>query len=520
MYDLLVRGGKVIDGTGGPWQRADVAIRGDRIVGVGRFRPSEAGRVVDVDGLWLVPGLIDAHVHSDILLLTDPEVAEASLRQGVTAHIVGQDGISYAPASEPTMAFFRDYLAGLDGDPRGFRYDWRTVGEYLARFDGATPLNVACLVPHGNVRMEAMGGCFDRPPDEAELRRMQELVAEGLAQGAVGVSTGLIYLPCRYADVRELAAVAAPAAAWGLPLVAHIRTYVPGQVFGALEEMWTVARQTGGPVHVSHFNGVADELLPAVDSARADGIDVTFDSYPYLAGATLLVTLLPDWVTAGGLDAARQRLRDPELRQALTAFLDSPARRWELVRLNGISHPAYAVFEGVTPLEAARRVQQPVGEFLLALLEAEDLHVGMVQQHDWRTEADLRRIMAHPAHMGCSDGIYVGGRPHPRGWGAFARFLAAYAREEGILPLEEMVRHLSSAAARRFGLWDRGMIRPGCAADLCALDLAALRDLATFDDGRRFASGVVHVWVNGRAALFDGRLTGDTPGQALRCQRA
>ncbi len=518
MFDILIRGGRLIDGTGAPWRRADLAIQNGRIVAVGRLAGEGAMHIIEADGLTVTPGFIDAHVHSDVLLLTDPEVAAASLYQGVTTHIVGQDGISFAPASPQTMDFYRDYLAGLNGNPAGLDFAWRTVADFLARFDGATPVNVAYLVPHGNVRMEAMGGCFDRPPTAAELERMQVLIAQGMAEGAVGVSTGLIYLPCLYADTNELIAIARPAAEAGGVFVTHMRTYTPGRVAAALDETFRVAREAQAPVHISHCNGQADELLPLIDRARAEGIEITFDTYPYLAGASLLMTLLPDWVSAGGFQSARARLRDPAVRAQLIPFLESPERGWERVRFNALSRPEHQRWEGLTPIEAATQAGRPLGEFLLDLLMAEELQVGMVQFHDWRTEEDVQRTMAHPAHTAGSDGIYVGGRPHPRGWGAFARYIERYVRELGVLPLEEMVRHMASAAAWRFGLYDRGILRPGAAADVVVLDLPAIHARATFEDSRQRAEGVQHVVVNGRWVLQDGRLTGDTPGRGLHHQ--
>jgi N-acyl-D-amino-acid deacylase len=518
MFDILIRNGRLVDGTGAPWRRADLAIQDGRIVAVGRLAGEEAAHVIEANGLTVTPGFIDAHVHSDVLLLADPEVAAASLHQGVTTHVVGQDGISFAPAGPQTMDFYRDYLAGLNGNPADLGFRWRTVAEFLARFDEATPVNVAYLVPHGNVRMEAMGGCFDRPPTDAESRLMQALVAQGMAEGAVGVSTGLIYLPCLYANTDELIAIARPAAEAGGVFVTHMRTYAPGRVATALDETFQVARAAQVPVHISHFNGRADELLPLIDHARTEGIEVTFDTYPYLAGASLLMTLLPDWVSAGGFGPARARLRDPAVRAQLIPFLESPERGWERLRLNVLSRPEHRRWEGLSPIEAAAEAGLPLSEFLLDLLLAEDLQVGMMQFHDWRTEEDMQRIMAHPAHMAGSDGIYVGGRPHPRGWGAFARYIERYVRALGVLSLEEMVRHMTSAAAWRFGLHDRGVLRPGAAADVVVLDLSTVHARATFEDGRQRAEGVQHVVVNGRWALRDGRLTGDTPGRGLRHQ--
>src|SRR4051812_19958185 len=279
-YDLLLRGGWVIDGSGGPAFRADVALLDTMIAAVGRLDSSGAAQVVDVSGLFVVPGFIDAHVHGDLMLLADP-IHLPALRQGVTTYIIGQDGSAFAPGGPATLDYMRRYTAGFNGSPPGVDAEWRTVDEYLARVDRATALNVASLIPNGNVRMEVMG-LDPRPARDDEIAAMQGLVRRGMDAGAVGLSTGLDYIPSRYADAREIAALCEAIVPDGGIYVTHMRGYGPKAPEG-MSEVYEIARSSRVSAHVSHYNGPADLLLPLIDQGRALGLDLTYDTYPYLA---------------------------------------------------------------------------------------------------------------------------------------------------------------------------------------------------------------------------------------------
>ena len=308
MFDLILRGGWVIDGSGGPPFRADVALLETMIADVGRLEGAQAPKVVNVEGRYIVPGFIDAHVHGDLMLLADP-IHLPALRQGVTTYLIGQDGSSFAPASPATLDYMRRYTAGFNGNPAGLPYDWQTIEEYLACFDRQVAINVAYLIPNGNVRMEVMG-LDPRPPRDDELRAMQKLVRDGMNAGAVGLSTGLDYIPSRYADAAEIAALCEPIVAENGVYVTHMRGYGPLAPVG-MREVFEIARKTGVPAHISHYNGRADVLLPLVDEGRALGLDLTYDTYPYLAGSTILgMIALPPWVQEGGVDATVERLHD------------------------------------------------------------------------------------------------------------------------------------------------------------------------------------------------------------------
>ncbi|MBI5878528.1 MAG: D-aminoacylase [Chloroflexi bacterium] len=516
MYDIVIRGARIVDGAGNPWYRGGVAIRDGRIVAVGEVPAGDARQVIDAGDRVVCPGFIDSHVHADLVLLADPEFP-GGLYQGVTTHIIGQDGVSYAPASTQTQAFYRKYFAAINTDPAGIG-GWRSVGEYLARFDGASTANVAYLVPHGTVRIEVMG-LADRAPTADELRAMQKLVAEGMADGAVGFSTGLDYIPCTYADTNELIELCRPAAAAGGVYVTHMRSYLPATVAESVEEVLAIGRAAGLPVHISHYNGMADQLLPLIDNGRSRGYDITFDTYPYLAGCTILAMVaLPRWVQVGGIEATVERLRAAETREKLRDWFATPTYGYEYLQLAGVVDPSDKELEGLTiEVAAAKRGQTP-GDFICDLLVRNNMIVLVIALHSWRGDNDVERIMSHPAHMAGSDGIYFGGKPHPRGFGSFARFLGLYVREKDVMPLEEMVRHMTSAAAQRWRLKDRGLLREGYAADVVVFDPQTIRDHATYADGRQFAEGVSHVIVNGTAVLAGGKPTGARSGRGLKRQ--
>ena len=518
MFDLLVKGGWVIDGSGGPPSLADVGIVGDRVAAVGRLAGESAAppNILDATGLYVAPGFIDAHVHGDAMLLADP-IHLPALRQGVTTYILGQDGSAFAPASPATMAYMRRYTAGFNGNPDGVAYDWRAVGEYLDHFDGRTALNVAMLVPNGNVRMEIMG-LDPRPATEAELQQMRRLVRRGMDEGAVGLSSGLDYIPSRYADARELAALCEEIAPDGV-YVTHMRGYGKSAPEG-MAEVEEIARASGAPCHISHYNGPADLLLPLIDGGRGRGFDLTYDTYPYLAGSTILgMVALPPWVQEGGIAATLDRLGDPAVARRLDAeWFSAPLLNpLDQMTLAMVAAEGFRWAEGLRVTEAAERAGASPGAFVREVLLASALEVGVVAfRPGERTEADVVAILRHPAHMAGSDGIFRGGFPHPRGWGAFARYLGHHTRERGDYSWAGAITHLSTHAARRFRLADRGLIRPGFAADLALFDPHTVADRATYDRGRTLAEGVRHVVVNGVVALRDGEPTGATPGRALR----
>ncbi|MFI5615333.1 amidohydrolase family protein [Amycolatopsis sp. NPDC051903] len=524
--DLVIRGARVADGTGGPITRHDVGLDDGRITEVAQPGSLTGGRVLDADGLVLAPGFIDMHSHSDLQLLANPDHL-AKVSQGVTTEVLGQDGLSYAPVDDTVLETLRGQLAGWNDDPAGFDWNWRSVGEYLDRLDRGIAVNAAYLVPQGTVRMLAVGWA-DRPAKPAELARMKELVATGLAEGAFGLSSGLTYTPGMYADTAELVELCRVVGEHGGYYSPHHRSYGAGAL-EAFAEMVDVSRRSGCPLHLAHATmnfsvnkGRAPELLKLLDDALDAGGDITLDTYPYLPGATYLSALLPSWATEGGPEATLARLSDADTRERVRAELEESGSDgahgvpidWSAIEINGVRHPGNAALVGRSVAESARAAGKAPAELYFDTLLDERLgtsclmHVGH--------EENVRAIMRHRTHTGGSDGLLVGDRPHPRAWGTFPRYLARYVRELGVLGLADCVAHLTGRPARRLRLPDRGFVRPGYAADLVLFDPDTVADTATFDHPRQAATGISHVFVNGVAALEDGLPTGALAGHSLR----
>jgi N-acyl-D-amino-acid deacylase len=525
MLDLVIRGGRVIDGAGNPWFRADVGVRGERIVAVGEVS-ARGSREIDATDLVVCPGFTDMHTHSDIQLLANP-AHECKVHQGVTCDVIGQDGLSYAPVSDEVLGQLRVQLAGWNDDPPELDWGWRTVGEYLDRFDRGVAVNAAYLVPHATVRMVAMG-TDDRAPTDTELTEMKRLVHEGLEQGAVGLSSGLTYAPGMFATDDELVDLCAVLREFGAYYTPHHRNYGM-TALEAYRDCITIARRAGIPLHYAHAHlgfdvnkGRAPELLAMIDEARATGVDVTLDTYPYLAGATYLHAYLPGWVHAGGTEAAVARLRDPGLRERIRAELEETGSDgfhdvpidWTRIVVSGVRNEENRRFVGQSVAEAAATAGERPVDLYCELCADEELGASSIAHIG--NEENVRAIMQHPAHMAGSDGIIVGERPHPRGWGTFPRYLAVYVRELGILTWEQAIRKLTSLPAQRLGFPDRGLVRPGMAADLVCLDPETVRDTATYENPKQLPEGIPTVAVNGRLVVDEGRHTGDLPGRALR----
>lgn len=521
MFDIVITNGWIIDGTGLPRYRADVGIAGDRIIALGRLGTAEAKQRIDATGKIVAPGFIDTHVHGDLMLLADP-YHEPAIRQGVTTYIIGQDGESLAPSSLPTREYMRHYTAGFNGNPEveATRFlqepGFLSVADFLAHFDRRCALNVAYLIPNGNVRMEVMG-LETRPATADELHKMARLVREGMEQGAVGLSSGLDYIPSRYADTAELTALCRELAPFAGVYVTHMRRYDPDGLAGSMDEVFQIGREADCAVHISHFNSQAELAIPRLDAAYAQGVDVTFDLYCYLAGSTILgMIALPPWMQEGGIAPTLARLQDGQVRQRLREWFAAPRISLEKVWLSHIPDTTFHHYEGQTLEQAANAARKPLGDFVCDLLSACNMMVGCVAPHLRRGEPDVQALMRHPAMMAGSDGIYIGGYPHPRGWGCFARYLGHYVRDTKTWPLEEAVAKLSGHAARRYGLKDRGFLREGLTADVVVFDPATIRDRSTYEQGRQLAEGVQTVIVNGAIALHQGQRTTALPGRALR----
>jgi N-acyl-D-amino-acid deacylase len=515
MFDTLIHGGQVIDGSGGPAFVADVALLGDSIAAVGQLDGAGAKTWIDATGLVVAPGLIDAHVHGDLALFADP-AHEPAVRQGVTTYILGQDGVAMAPASPATLDHMRRYTAGFNGNFPTPGLEWRTFGEYLSLFNRRAAINVAALVPNGNVRMEVMG-VDSRPATPDEMKSMRRLVHQAMEEGAVGLSSGLDYIPSLYADANELTELCREIAPFDGVYVTHMRGYAPHTIEASMDEVRRIGQGAGCRVHVSHFNSLAGLAIPRMDALERSGVAVSFDLYCYLFGSTILgMIALPPAAMAGGVDATLARLRDPAFRPQVREWVANPRGDLTQVRLGWVPADEYRYLEGRTLGEAVQLTGKPLADLIVDLLVATETATNAVVPHlAGRTDADIEALIRDRRMTAGSDGIFVGGRPHPRGTGCFARYLGHYVRV-GVWRLEEAIARCSRRTAEVHNLKDRGRLAVGMAADVIVFDPAAIRDRSTFDDGKRLAEGMRDVFVNGEAVLRNGVRTPNRPGRGLR----
>ena len=531
---LLIRDVVVVDGdgagvgagvgavVGGSAEPLDVVVEGgvvERVEARGTTRPESVDAVLAGDGRMLLPGFVDAHAHVDGRLF-DPSVQLALLRQGVTTVIGGQDGVSYAPGDG---AYATEYFAAINGSHPG--WSGGGIRELLASHDGVTALNAGVLVPAGTVRHEVLGRSTDAA-SPAELDRMRALVAGGLADGALGLSTGLDYVPGIFAGTNELVALAEPVAAAGGVYVSHMRGGYEANSAAGIAEVAEIARRTGVPVHVSHFHAEPPIVHDLLDGLAASGVDATFDAYPYTRGCSILtMPILPANLTVRPVDDVLGVLRDPAARQRLLddwfpTIVDYPSLgpEWPgMLTLAHVAAPEYAWTLGRTLGDAARAAGADPASFALDVLAASRLEVNVVMavRHE-RSAAELASILAHPRAIGGSDGIFVGGHPHPRARGTFTRYFRSLVLEERALDWSDAAALVSTRAADRFGLGLRGRIRAGWAADLVLVDPDRVRDHATYDEPLGLAEVIDDVVVAGVPVLAGAALTGATPGRGIR----
>lgn len=518
MLDTLIKNGWIVDGSGAPRFRGNVGIAGGEIAWVGDAA-QPAHEVVDAAELIVAPGFIDSHVHSEVAVLTK-RGQEASNRQGITTHIVGQCGLGFAPTDERSCEFIKEYLAG----PYGKRIPLHSasIREFLDSYDGRTTVNVATLAPHGCLRMQVVGTA-NRELRRDEMREACRLTAQAMVDGAIGLSTGLDYVPSSYASTDELITLAHVAGEHGGVYVSHVR-YSLG-IGAAVEEALEIGRKASIPVHISHlyWNDGEDPgavtPLGRVDAARREGLDVTFDCYPYTYSSTFLGALLPGWVFEDGdWPTIRRRLLDQGIREALKVVVDYRQFEWSEARLAGSLRSCYRPALGSDLLTAAAAANMHPIDYVCDLLVAHKMAVTLV----WSPKKSegalscLEQYLRHPAHMLGSDGLYAPGVAHPRGYGAFARYVGRYVRG-GLISLEEAVRHVTSAPARRFGLYSRGLIASGQVADVVIFDSETLLDCACdIASSKKTARGVKDLFLGGIAVLRDGVRTGVTPARGLR----
>jgi N-acyl-D-amino-acid deacylase len=519
MLDLLIVNGWVVDGSGGDGFRAAVGVEGDTVrIYRGDVAGLQAARTIDATDRVVSPGFIDMHAHSGLMMLAHPE-HEPKVRQGVTTEVIGVDGNSYAPFRSPgDLADFVRLNSGLDGDPE-LDQRWATVEDYLRVFDRRVAVNVAYLIGNSPLRINAVG--WERvPSSDRQLKDMRAMLREGMEEGAFGISTGLDYPPGSYADTDELVALSVQAARLGGIYHTHVRYRLGDRFLDPFREAIEIGRRSEVPVHITHFYqrvpvaGGADRMLGLVEEARAGGLDVTFDSYPYTLSSTRLLIVLPDWAQEGGPARLMDVLRSPEARARLRDEVEPRGPSWQEMWLTNFARERNHRFEGRSIAEAAAMLDRHEVDAVCDLLVDEDLRVCYVSAGG--NGNTLHKFVAHPQSMVGSDGVLLGDYPSPRTYGTFPVILSEFVRMEGYLSLREAVRKMTSFPAQRLGLSDRGLLRDGMRADIVVFDPAAIAAPATRSRPKQFPNGVDHVIVNGSVVVDGGRHTGALAGRALR----
>jgi len=531
MFDLIIKNGLVVDGTGNPWFRADIGIKNGRINKIGDLHSIESKEALDAKSLIVAPGFIDMHTHSDLSLLINPR-AESKVRQGVTTDVVGNCGSSAAPLNDFLKEEIRITSPVLE--EAKLKLDWSTMDEYLKRLEkNGVALNVVPLVGNGNIRALVMG--YDaRPPTKDELEEMRKVLANALEEGAFGLSSGLIYPPSCYADTKELIELCKVVAQYGGIYTSHIRSEEDGLI-DSVKEAIEIGEKAKVPVEISHHKaegksnwGKVKQTLKMIDEARNRGIDVTCDVYPYLAGSTGLDALLPPYIWEGGIKKLVERLENPKIRQKLRKEMKEDIKGWSsLLKDDGWNSVMIAYckghrnFEGKTISEIAELKGIDPFDFVFDLLIEEKASVSIVIF--MMCEKDLRTVLRHPVSMVGSDssatapyGVLGKGKPHPRTYGTFARILGEYVRKRRLLTLEDAIRKMTSLPAQKLKLRDRGLLREGAWADITAFDPKKVADKATYSKPHRYAIGIKYVVVNGKVVIDQGEHTEALPGKVLR----
>ena len=528
---MLIKNATIIDGSGKPAYKSDLLIKDDKIDKIGEVGEVDVDRVIDAKGLAVTPGFIDTHSHSDLDVLLHPHVMP-KVMQGITTEFLGQDGVSMAPLPRKYISDWRKNIAGLDGVSDEIDWNYETTDNYLKMIENVGPgINECYLVPHGNVRMEAMG-LDNRQPNDEEIEKMKEITRREMEAGAFGLSTGLIYIPCAYSESKEIIEMCKVVAEYDGVFVIHQRSEAD-TIIDSMNEVIEIGRKSGVRVHWSHFKVAGkknwdkiDTVLKQLEEARREGIIVSFDQYPYVAGSTMMGAILPPWVHDGGTNKVIERLKDAEMRKKMRYDMENGIHGWDnFIDFAGFENIYVtsvvteknkdAVGLSITELAKLRNVDPYTAAF--DLLMEEENAVGMVDFYG--QEEHVKLFMARPEMNACTDGLLAPGKPHPRLYGSFPRILGKYVREEKVMPLEEAIRKLTSKAAEAMNLKDRGLLKEGYYADITIFNPDTITDKGDFINPIQYPEGLEYVIVNGQVAVEHGKHTDVLNGKVIRNKR-
>jgi N-acyl-D-amino-acid deacylase len=525
----LIKGGIIVDGTGQPSFKADVLIEGDRIEAIGQLDSTDypEAQIIRADDMVVSPGFIDTHSHSDLKVLIEPEVYP-KIYQGITTEVLGQDGISMAPLPIQYLSAWRKNLAGLDGETDAIDWHYETTARYLAMIEAVKPaLNESYLLPHGNVRMAAMG-LDGRQATHEEIQKMCAITRREMAAGCLGLSSGLIYMPCAYSNTEEIIALCKVIAEYDGVFVVHQRSEAD-TILPSMQEIIEIGRRSGVKLHFSHFKicgkqnwHLLPEMFALLDQAKAEGISVSLDQYPYVAGSTMLGVILPPWAHDGGTDALMARLSDAHARAKMKADIALGIPGWDnfvafagldQIFITSVGSEKNVNTIGLSLVELGElRGKEPLDATFDLLLEEKNA-VGMVDFYG--LESHVAAIMKRDEMNACTDGL-LSGTPHPRVFGAFPRILGKYVREDQVISLEAAVAKMTGKAAAAMGIKARGLVKEGYFADLAIWDPSSIADRGTFKVPNRRPVGIQHVIVNGVPVILEGTYTGDRSGRVIR----
>lgn len=525
----LIKHGLIVDGNKTKAFKGDLLIEDDKIAKISHEINEDADKIIDAKDRVVCPGFIDTHSHSDLVILVNP-YNEVKIRQGITTEVLGQDGISMAPLPKEYISPWRKNLAGLDGESDEINWEYETTNNYLSMMeDNGVGLNETYLVPHGNIRMEAMG-LEDRPATKEEIQKMCEITERELKSGAIGLSTGLIYIPCAYSLTEEIIEMCKVVAKYDGVFVVHQRSEAD-TILDSMEEIIEIGKKSGVKVHFSHFKVCGKQnwkyipqVIELLEKAKSEGIRVSFDQYPYVAGSTMLGVILPPWVHDGGTDKLLDRLKDDSLREKMINDIEEGIPGWDnFVDFAGLDNIYVTSVKNEKNKDTIGKNLVEIGKLrgkdpynaTFDLLYEEENAVGMVDFYG--TEEHVIRFMKRKEQNVCTDGL-LGGKPHPRVFGSFPRVLGKYVREEKALSIEEAIYKMTYKSAQAMGLRDRGLIKEGYYADITIFNPDTVIDKGTYTNPVQYSEGIAYVMINGELVIKNYEFTDARPGVVVKAK--